>query len=547
MVSSDVVAGLETTLTSIDALPIAVDRLVLLVLREGEAFTFALPDRGEVSIGRSTENEIAVDDPMISRRHALITTEASGVLWIEDLGGTNGTRLSGQPIPPRSKVALETGRAIEVGATMMVVQRARRSAGTRRLWPYAFFEMRLEDECRRRPEKKGFSVLWISGAGPDIEATLHDLLHPEDLVARPYDGVYALLLPGATEGRTEELRGELEASFVGVARCPRDGRTPDALLDAARGQRPQPREPAAEDPAMADLHRIADKIARGRISVLILGETGTGKEVLAETIHARSPRKDRPLLRLNCGALTETLLESELFGYEKGAFTGADQVKQGLIESADGGTVFLDEVGELPPATQVKLLRVLEQREVLRVGSLAPRSIDVRFLAATNRNLEEEIARGTFRQDLFFRLSAATVTIPPLRERPMDLDRLARRFVERAAEENGERTPAISGEAMRLLRAYAWPGNIRELKNVMERAVLLGTDGTIEPEHLPLERLSARWIAKAPRPEGGEREEIMRALEACGGNQTRAAKLLSMSRRTLVRKIAQHQLPRPKD
>jgi two-component system, NtrC family, response regulator AtoC len=299
----------------------------------------------------------------------------------------------------------------------------------------------------------------------------------------------------------------------------------------------------------------------------------------ARTIHERSPRAAAPMICLNCAALNETLLESELFGYERGAFTGATQAKQGLIEAANGGTVFLDEIGEMPASIQAKLLRVLEQREVQRLGALRPRPVDVRFIAATNRDLEEEVAAGRFREDLFFRINGISLTIPPLRERPDELEPLATLFVARAAEQlHRPRAPRITTQVLALMKRYAWPGNIRELRNVMERAVLLSSGDFIGLEHVPAEKwapvapVGARGsvqamraaipasrptmvdLEDAPTSTGmpaapaatSERDRIVRALEACSGNPTHAAKMLGISRRTLITRIEEYGLPRPR-
>jgi DNA-binding NtrC family response regulator len=301
----------------------------------------------------------------------------------------------------------------------------------------------------------------------------------------------------------------------------------------------------------------------------LLGETGVGKEVLAEVVHRRSPRHGAPFLRLNCAALSETLLESELFGHEKGAFTGAAQAKPGLLETADGGTVFLDEIGELSAAMQVKLLRVLEDRKVTRVGALAARSIDVRFVAATNRDLEAEVQRGAFRQDLFFRLSGITLTIPPLRERRAEIEPLARLFAARSAAQLGRPAPGISRAALDALVRHSWPGNVRELRNVMERAVVLAEADEITPDHLllpsakPAETRAAPSAAPAvdpaPAAAGGagaaglraeldaiERQRILDALAAAAGNQTQAAAALGMSRRTFIARLDEYGIPRPR-
>jgi two-component system, NtrC family, response regulator AtoC len=284
---------------------------------------------------------------------------------------------------------------------------------------------------------------------------------------------------------------------------------------------------------------------------LLLGETGTGKEVLAEVIHRASPRASKPLVRLNCAAMPEALLESELFGHEKGAFTGANATKPGLLETADGGTVFLDEIGELTAATQAKLLRVLEAREVQRVGALKPRPIDVRFLAATNRDLEAEVTRGRFRADLYYRLNGVSIMIPPLRDRVAEIEPFARRFIADAAARMKRTPPSLDGDALALLRSHQWPGNIRELKNAIERAVLLQTAGTITAAHLPVDKIKTSVRAPSPDPDASvepatEADRIRLVLERCGGNQTKAALELGMSRRTLVNRLNDLGLPRPK-
>jgi two-component system, NtrC family, response regulator AtoC len=314
--------------------------------------------------------------------------------------------------------------------------------------------------------------------------------------------------------------------------------------------------PPEDDAPMFQLQRQVERIAKTTLNALILGETGVGKELLAETVHKLSPRAKRPFVKLNCAAFPETLLESHLFGHERGAFTGAIAAKPGLLETAEGGTVFLDEVGELPMPVQAKLLRVIEERQVLPVGGLRARAIDVRFVAATNRDLEGEIARGTFRQDLYYRLNGISFWIPPLRRRISEIDRLARLFIARAtrhAELAAE--PDLSDAALAMLLRYHWPGNIRELRNAMERAVYLSTDGEIRPEHLPVEMLARPAPPAAvdharpgdtPPDIADERRRLIDALQRCGGNQTEAARVLGISRRTLVSRLTAYGLPRPR-
>jgi len=306
-----------------------------------------------------------------------------------------------------------------------------------------------------------------------------------------------------------------------------------------------------EDEAMRQVYALAARAAAGTIGVLILGETGVGKEVLARAIHDASPRAARPFVSLNCAALSEALLESELFGHERGAFTGAAGAKPGLLETAPGGTVFLDEVGELPLALQAKLLRVIEARELVRVGGVQARKIDVRFLAATNRDIEADVERGAFRRDLYFRLNGMTLVIPPLRERPRDLPVLALHLVEVLAREaRRRRPPELSRGALAVLAAHPWPGNVRELRNVLERALLLCDGPAITEAHLPREALGPRAgtpaAVPAPREGPSERSRILEALAACAGNQSRAAKKLGISRKVLLARLDKYGVARPR-
>jgi two-component system, NtrC family, response regulator AtoC len=305
-----------------------------------------------------------------------------------------------------------------------------------------------------------------------------------------------------------------------------------------------------EDRTMAGIYHLAERVAKSTISVLLLGETGVGKDVLARRIHALSPRAEKPFLPLNCGSLSEQLLESELFGHERGSFTGAVEAKTGLLEAADGGTVFLDEVGELPMSVQVKLLRVLEERQVRRVGGIRARAFDIRFIAATNRDLGEAVHGGSFRADLFYRLNGISLTIPPLRQRVGEIEELARRFVDEASvRAEREHPPTIAPDAMAWLKSFGWPGNIRELQNAMERAVLLCNADVITLDQLPPATGSAgagRFGDPRSVDADPERQKILGALEKCAGNQTRAARLLGISRNTLLARLDSYGIARPR-
>jgi two-component system, NtrC family, response regulator AtoC len=437
----------------------------LVVISREEVRALDLPRSGEVTIGRDEASTVCIDDPSVSRRHAVL--RLGETLEIEDLGGTNGTFLR------------QTARSLPSNDTLNVS---------------------VQQLLRRKA----------------------------------YLAVGDCLLFGT--------------ACVVVRHLPRI-----ELPDLASAGLPV-------DPVMRRLYSEAASVARANINVLLLGETGVGKEVMARAIHAQSPRKNGPFLGVNCAAFTESLFESELFGSEKGAFTGA-LGRAGLFEAAQGGTLFLDEIGELPLATQAKLLRVLEERAVMRLGSTRPRTIDVRFVAATNRDVEADSRQGRLRPDLYFRLNGVSLIIPPLRERQGEIEGLATSFLSAACRDM-ERAcpPAISPAVLDLLRRHDWPGNVRELRNVMERAAVMCTENTILPEHLPpslLAALRTRQSQPSSPPDPRElpaslhaelktieRTRILDAIEQCGGNQSEAARRLGMPRRTLVSRLAELGLTR---
>ncbi len=303
------------------------------------------------------------------------------------------------------------------------------------------------------------------------------------------------------------------------------------------------RELIGTSSAMHRVYELVGQVAETKTNVLISGESGTGKELVARAIHARSDRRDRPFVAINCGAIPENLLESELFGHVKGAFTGAVSGKEGLFETADGGTLLLDEIGELSPALQVKLLRVIQDRTIRRVGGTSDRRVDVRILAATNRRLEDEVAAGRFREDLYYRLNVIQISLPPLRDRLEDVPLLVQHFVEKYARELGRPIRDVSPEALAPLLTYPYPGNVRELENVIERAVALSRDGSIGVDALPPQVLRPPEAASAARiPSGGvdletlvndyERGLLLEALQRAGGVKKRAAQLLGVSFRS---------------
>ncbi len=463
--------------------------LRLIVFAGGEVASHPLPRTGDLVLGRGSEADIAIEHVTVSRKHATLHVGPEG-LRVVDRGSHNGTRIGGKRLTPNVAVPIGIATIVELGDTIVVVQ--------------------------------------VDGA--------------------------------------EAVVGTKSTSSV--------------------------REPRPElSEVMQHLYQVVDSVAGSNITVIVRGETGAGKEVIAEEIHKRSARATGPLVKLNCAALPEALLEGELFGYERGAFTGANAAKPGLIEAAHGGTLFLDEVGELPLATQAKLLRVVESREVMRLGSLRPKAVDIRLVAATHRDLEEMVATNAFRQDLYFRLNGVSLWIPPLRERTGEIPHLAKMFATRFCKESKRPTVPITDAAMAALKAYPWPGNVRELRNVIERAIVFCKSVAIAPEHLglapprPSQRPSSSqngiepvvqptslgstifggaMLAPSsipPAPPTGtvtfgsslpsavdafERERIIEALAKCNGNQTEAAELLGISRRTLLRRLDEFQLPRPR-
>jgi DNA-binding NtrC family response regulator len=298
----------------------------------------------------------------------------------------------------------------------------------------------------------------------------------------------------------------------------------------------------SDDAKMRSVLELVAQVGPSKASVLIVGESGTGKELIAEAIHAASGRAERPFVRLHCAALAESLLESELFGHERGAFTGAVARREGRFKQADGGTLFLDEIGEISPSTQVKLLRFLQERTFERVGGNETLKVDVRLIAATNRDLKEEIKRGTFREDLFYRLNVITIELPPLRDRTGDITPLATFFLQRYAAENGRTIEGFSEGVLQKLTSYAWPGNVRELENVIERAVVLCDGPQIEVKHLPATLVpSAEREGPPPIPGSTiadlERYAILKTLEACGGSTSKAALVLGVSTRKIQYKL----------
>ncbi len=343
-----------------------------------------------------------------------------------------------------------------------------------------------------------------------------------DFITKPFDREQVIELVGKALGQAETRRREFQGPLVPGERC--------GLIGAS--------------PAMTKLEQAIEKVARSPATVLIRGETGTGKELVAEALHQLSERAAGPLIKVNCGALPENLAESELFGHERGAFTGAERSKPGRFELADGGSLFLDEIGELPPPMQVKLLRVLQDGIVDRVGATESKQVDTRLIAATHRDLDEEVRAGRFREDLMYRLKVIELEIPPLRDRLEDVPRLLDYFLDKHSKRLGRPRPEASPEAATALMTREWPGNVRELENAVERAILLSDHETLAPSDFCLDPVgtpssetgSLKETARAAAA-GAERRMIRAALETTGNNVTHAARRLGLSRRGLQLKM----------
>ena len=578
-------------------------QLTLVIANDHELSTRALPEQGRVVVGRAETADMQIGDPSLSRHHFAIETGPQVI--IEDLGSSNGTRVGDRILRAKERAELGFGVPAQAGHTTFVLRRVTSSPRPRRIVNHGYFELRVEEESVRADEVGGnYAVVRISSGGTatgsPMEQILFDAVKQTDVVgAYGPPGEYEILLVQTGPDEAQRVVAAIEAAFeleelevlTGLAVHPRDGASPDRIIacagEALRGDahRDGVGRSLVYGRAMVRIHELVDRVAIGRISVLVLGETGVGKEVLAEQIHLRSRRASAPMLTVNCASLNEELLASELFGHARGAFTGAVKDKIGLIEAANGGSLFLDEIGDVASPIQAKLLRVLEEQELTRVGEVKPRPVDVRFVSATNRDLERGVREGTFREDLYYRLAGITIVIPPLRERSDEIVPLARAFVQEICERDEILpAPGLAAETVERLLAYNWPGNIRELRNMVERAVLLCGGRSIEPEHLLLDKMgpagpraqvdqSLQWeVAQASTlvrgvssntddlPDFGgravqrmrdagpehERQQIVNALEAFQGNQTKTARALGISRGTLIKRLEQYGLLRPR-
>jgi two-component system, NtrC family, response regulator AtoC len=541
------------------------------------SFAVELPISGTLELGRGTEADLQLVSGGVSRAHARLIMRGQRANVV-DLGSRNGTFVNRQ----RVERDLEVGHGDEIGigdARLVLLRRAALPAGVVPVLVRRAFIGRVDLEIATDQRPCVF-VLQLPEHWYEI-AAVRDVV--AKLAGTAYAGTYndhilafGVRLPRgealavlATVSRTLRLAG-VDTSAGFSAETSGDGEelldaALKALLSAQEDEADTAEQPIVVDKAMLQLHDEARRVAKSSINVLLVGETGSGKEVFARAIHVASGRTG-PLICVNTAALPDQLVESELFGYEKGAFSGAGAAKAGLIEAAGGGTLFLDEIGELAMPMQAKLLRVLEDHSVRRVGATSERKVDVRVIAATNCDLEQCVVEKRFRQDLLFRLNACVLAIPPLRERKGEIRRLAEVFVTRAAAAMQQPQLRLTAEALTALERHAWPGNVRELRNVIERAAAIcgSTGEPIGVAHLPPALRGAGPAISAPAsppaltpathpvssPEDVrdsvrdfERHRIIEALQKCGGNQTQAAELLGLPRRTLAYKMGRLGIP----
>ena len=557
----------------------------LLVVEDDSSSLFHLPHAGAVVIGRASDAELRLGHASVSRRHATIRIE-QGAMRVADLGSHNGTRVNGELVQDTRTLA--SGDVVSVGDVVLVVHVSSPTV-SRAAYAETGWRRRLAEEIDRAiTYKRSLGVIAVVGVDPSAVAQLSDALRLIDVVGEGSDGCALVLLPEVDRDQAREvadralaaIRGLAPAVRAGLAMCPSDACDADTILLAARaaarraahGGLAEAREAATHielgsrrvlvaDPAITRVYALLERLASSGLPVLITGETGVGKENAAYAVHHWSKRTGSFIV-VNCAAIgPESLVESELFGHDKGAFTGAVSSQPGLIESGVGGTVFLDEVGELPPSVQAKLLRTLETRRIVRLGETRERVIDIRLVAATNRSLYDEVKAGRFRQDLYFRLGGATVILPPLRDRRCEIAMLAREFLAEACSRAGRAAMTITPEAMQVLLTYLWSGNVRELKNAMEYVTAAAPDDRVEAYDLPEQLGGASPSAPPPielpalpvdtetafRPISEEIRELERkrmaeALDAARGVKTRAAQLIGMPIRTFTLKLKQYKL-----
>jgi two-component system response regulator AtoC len=521
-----------------------------------------LAEDAEVTIGRSRSATIAIDHERISRTHARFRRRGER-LEVEDLDSRNGTLVNGTLV--RGVTKLVAGDVVVVGPATILVGTTTPLRGVRVVVDADAFDGRLRaelDRCARYRRVVALG-LWRCDDDAQVDAAAARL-RGMDLVGDLGGGYYGVIVPEvdrevATKMIADVTAGQPALAVAAVVDAPTHGRTADELIAAARaaarrgGRAATPAAPVdgpiVLSTAMKALYELVHRVADAAVTVLVLGETGAGKEHVAQAIHRASRRRAQPLVTINCAAVSETLLESEMFGHERGAFTGADRRRVGYFEAAAGGTLFLDEIGEMPASLQAKLLRVLERRAVTRVGGTDEIPVDVRIIAATHRDLPAEVAAGRFREDLYFRVSGFSVVVPALRDRREEIVPIAERFVREFAADHGRVGLQLGETARAALLAYDWPGNVRELRNTIERAVIMCDGARLDELDLP-GRIAAQVAASGrngvrDQVADLERSALVSALAEERGNQTRAARRLGLSRRALIYKMEKYGLKSP--
>jgi DNA-binding NtrC family response regulator len=559
-----------------------------LVIEGNTSSVFPLSKEGVVSVGRGEEAQLRLSDDSVSRLHARVFISELEVR-VADLDSKNGVQVNGERI--RETQTLVSGDVVSIGDATLVLRRPPRGPSQREVLDERSWRRRLEEEiARANDQQRPLTVVVISPGSPANEATspsqaVESAVRLIDVVGIDEQKQLLVLLlemaPDAADRAASHLISTMRSSFpslrAGLAHWPTDGWDAETLLDAARAARigataggiQQATQTCQElqvgdrrilvvDPAMERVYNLIRRLAQNELSVLIVGETGAGKEHAAFAVHCWSQRSAGLFVPLNCAALTDSIADSELFGHKKGSFTGPTSDKMGLLENGAGGTVFLDEIAELSMAIQAKLLRAIETRRIRRVGETKEREIDVRLVAATNRNLEDEVKAGRFREDLYYRLCVAKVEIPPLRDRPREISLLARMFLNQARVQQGRQAMALSASAAALLARHAWPGNVRELKNMMEFLAATVDDDVLDVRHLPepvaagapkvLEAVAtappaptppstpSKFLPLSKEVEQLERTRMEEALEATKGVKAHAAALLGMPIRTFIEK-----------
>jgi DNA-binding NtrC family response regulator len=581
--------------------------IALVVQHPGGTEIAALHPGAPLILGRAPARGLRIEHITLSREHARFEL-VGGRIVVDDLGSKNGVVVDGRRV---ARAEIDVGAEVVLGAVRVAAQAFGVAGQELGIDGEDRFRRRVEDEIVRATQfRRPFGLLLVravevhagGGAARGV-AWIDEVrrgLRPVDRIALYGPNAVQILLPEMGLDAAEHLAGTLASAFplLGVQLCAGlaihaggdDGA--DVLIERSRqaAHRASPEHPVEIAPHeawllggegeraigpdvvvgshMRELLGDAERVASSRIPVILHGETGTGKEVLARLIHEGGPRKARRMVRVNCGAIPKDLVESTLFGHERGAFTGALQQQKGVFEEADGGTVFLDEIGELPLAAQAVLLRVLETGSFSRVGAVREVTVDVRIVAATHRDLEAMSVAGTFRADLYYRLGGVTIEIAPLRARMEDVEPLALRFLRLANEANGRTVQGIAGDALEILRAYAWPGNVRELRNAIERAVVVTRGALIGASDLPVRVREVRSpsvpsavaagapvatvLSETSGPVRGtvrnyEASKLREALEAAGWNRIEAAQKLEMPVRTLSYRMKVLGLKKPSE